>query len=227
MKQRIKWIAALFTVASAGLALGCGCSSESPRLQPVRKIVVQQPACTMESSSTLGWGTHFRTVGYVTSAPIVSNLYVEPVGERLTIYHGYSERSYSSSCLMPVGERFTTVKVIRHEPILQPVGERFITVKSIRTEPILQPVGEWFTTEKIIRSESSLQPVGEQFLRVKHHHKKLIKPVGEKFIIEKRFHKTTLKPVGEKKSYHKTMLKPVGQKINWHKSNLQKSKTSQ
>ena len=207
MKQRIPMIAALMTVASAGVALGCGCSSQSVRLQPVREIIVQKSStCVMEPQSSVDWGAPFRTVGNVISAPFVaignaftpSERYVAPVGERfVTTYPTYRERLvYESPTLMPVGERFTTVKIIRHRTLLQPVGERFIITKRYY-KTTLRPVGERFT---VVRHHKMLKPVGEKFIIVKHH--KMLKPVGEQLTTEKRYHKTMLKPVGQ----HQTTL---------------------
>ena len=174
MKQRIPLLTALVAVASTGIALGCGCSST--RLAPVRELIVQQPStCLMETRSTVDWGAPFRAVGSVISAPFVaigsafspSERYVEPVGERLVYTRPLY---YRSTTLMPVGERFTTVKIIRSRTLLEPVGERFII------------------TKKHCYSKS-LKPVGERFLITKHH-TKMLKPVGEKLIT----HKVMLKP---------------------------------
>ena len=226
MKQKIHLITGLVTLASAGLAFGCGCSLEGPRLQPVREVIVQQQTtCAMESTSSLDWGAPFRTVGHVISAPFVaigsafspSDRYVEPVGEQLTTCPGYYQREYTRTRLMPVGERFTTVKVIR-EPMLQPVGERFTTVKVIRHEPILEPVSEQILWRKHHHHIKVIKPVGERFISEKRYHRTMLHPVSERFTTEKRYHKT-IKPVGEKvilqKSSQKTMLKKEGQKSYW------------
>jgi len=198
MKRRIQWIAALFTAASAGLAMGYSCSSETLLLTPVReRIIVEQP-------SSLNWGTPFHALGSVVSAPFValgnafsgpSVRYVEPVGERLTTYQRTWVTQRSSTMLMPVGERFTTVKIIRSKPLLQPVGERFIIVKHHKT---------------------MLKPVGERFLKGKHH-KMLLKPVGERFTTVTRYQKVLLEPVGEKITTIKyikmaPVLEPVGER---------------
>lgn len=184
MKLGIQWIAALATVASAGLASGCGYSSESVRIAPVRELIVEQP-------STPNWGTPFHVVGGLISAPFValgnaftpSDRVVEPVGERLTYstatyQHRWSSRS-SSTMLMPVGERFTTVKIIRSKPLLKPVGERFITVKR--------------------HHKTMLKPVGERFITVKRYHKTLLEPVGERITTIKYIKMApVLEPVGER-----------------------------
>jgi len=193
MKPRIQWIAALFTAASAGLAFGafgCGYSTETIRLAPVREMVVEQP-------SSLSWGTPFHAVGSVISAPFValgnafspSVRYVEPVGERLTYPVTYHRTwvSRQSTMLMPVGERFTTVKtvkIIRSKTLLKPVGERFITVKH-HHKTMLKPVGERFTTVKIIRSKRLLlEPVGERITTIKYiKMAPVLEPVGERTII--------------------------------------------
>ncbi len=183
-QQRIQCIAALFTIASAGLALGCGCSSA--RLEPVREVIVQQRSttCLMEPSSTVDWGAPFRTIGHVIAAPFVAlgsaftPSYTEPVAEQTYC------PSYRSTMLAPVGERFTTVKTIRTSTMLEPVGERFITERSYYRSTL---------------------PVGERTVIIKHHHhKKMLKPVGEQFTSGKRYQKTMLKPVGEK---HTTIIK--------------------
>ena len=217
MKQRMQWIAALFTAASASLAMagpgfgfyngGCACPSDRVvRLEPVREVivkqqflavqrplVVKQTTCLMEPrSSNLSWGTPFHAAGSVISAPFVAlgNTFspsrVEPVGERLSSYDNTWTRS----------SRVTW----RSEPMLMPVGERFTTVKYIRSKPLLVPVGERITVKKI------------------HHHKKMLKPVGERFTTVKTYHKTILQPVGERFTtirYIKTqpLLEPVGERV--------------
>ena len=109
-----------------------------------------------------------------------SNELIEPqpayVGERLTTVTTLSKKSIhhkkhhmsktvtyrSDSMLLPVGERFTTVKVIRSKPLLEPVGERFTTVRVIRSKPLLMPVGEKITTIRTIKMRPVLEPVGER-----------------------------------------------------------------
>lgn len=229
MKQKVQWIVGLFTIASTGLALGCGCASERPRLQPVREVIIQQQTtCAMEPTSRLDWGAPFRTVGHVISAPFVaignaftpSERYTEPVGERLMTCPGYYERSYTSTRLMPVGEQYSTVRIQR-ERILEPVSEQYTTVRIIQSN--LLPVGErvkW--VKKHHHHRTMIKPVGERFIYEKRFHQGRLQPTGERFIMEKRYHKTTLKPVGEKKtiqkSYQKTMVQPVGQKQDWQKN---------
>ena len=220
MKQRTQWITALLTVASAGVAMGCGCSSETVRrIEPVREVIVQQPSvCLAESRSTLDFGAPFRTVGRVISAPFFaignafgpSYRYSEPVGEQL-----YSISSYQKSSLMPVGERFTTTRVIRMQTLEEPVGERVILRKH-HYRTFTEPVGERFTTRKHYY-RTTREPIGERIAVTKHHHhKKMLKPVGEKVSIKKSYHKGMLKPVGEQfttqKRYQKAHLKPVSER---------------
>ena len=159
------------------------CYTETVRIAPVRETIVQQP-------SSIDWGTPFRAVGSVVSAPFValgnalSPRYVEPVGERLITYPRVSYyhprvTSYSRSTLMPVGERFTTVRVIRNGTMLEPVGERFVTLKHHKT---------------------MLKPIGERTTMKRHHHKKMmLKPVGERIITTTYIKRTpVLEPVGER-----------------------------
>ena len=180
MKQRIPILTALVAVASSGIAWGCGCSYHTTtRIEPVRELIVQQRStCLMEPRSTVDWGAPFRFVGNVVSAPFVaigsalspSERYIEPVGERLVYSRPvYQERWTSRHMLLPVGERFTTVKIIRSRTLLEPVGERFLITK------------KHYTCK-------TLKPVGERFITVKHH--KMLKPVGEKLTT----HKVMLKP---------------------------------
>ena len=183
MKPRIQWIAALAMAASATVAFGC-CYTTT-RVQPVREMIVEQP------SSSLDWGAPFRAVGNVVSAPFValgnafspSDRYIEPVGERLSYPMTTYRRTWTSrSVLMPVGERFTTVKIIRHKT-LQPVGERFVTVRH-HHKVMLRPVGERFTTVKIIRHKTVLEPVGEKITTIKYIKMvPVLEPVGERTII--------------------------------------------
>ena len=125
-----------------------------------------------------------------------SRAYIEPVGEQVTtvttqstMHHKYLLRkhhlrkslSYRSEVLMPVGERFTTTKVIRSRT-LEPVGERFTTMKVVRTRPILEPVGERFTTVKVIHTRPVLKPVGERIITTRHIR---MEPVGERVILRR------------------------------------------
>jgi len=173
MKPRISCMAALLTVASTGIAMGFGCSYETTRIEPVREVIIQQPSTyVMESRTTLDWGAPFRAVGGIVSAPFVA------LGSAFSPSERYVE---------PVGERFTTVRIIRHRTMLEPVGERFVTVKRYH--------------------KTLLMPVGERLITVKRYHKATLRPVGEKFIIWKHHQKAMLKPVGEKTSIQKTSLK--------------------
>ena len=228
MKQRIQMIGVLFTVASAGLAMGCGCSSESSRLAPVREVIIDQPQCAIErpvavrefttcvteSGSGFNFWSPFRAVGSVISAPFVavghalspSDRYAEPVGERLGGYTSYPDVAYQqersirySQRLMPVGERFTTTRIIHREPILQPVGERFITVK--RYHQTMSPVGERYKSTRIIHKNTLLQPVGKwSTMSTAKHHKKMLKPVGEQLTGKSIHSKTLLKPMDKKRA---------------------------
>lgn len=144
--------------------------------------------------------------------PIAERTILAPVGERVII----SKSTKATRCgkkvmlkkvtylsqpaLLPVGERFTTVRVFRSTPMLEPVGERITTIRTIRSERLL-PVGEKITTVKFYRSHKLL-PVGEK-VTVIHHGKRLL-PVGEKITTVKTFrtHKM-LAPVGER-TYIKT-----------------------
>lgn len=203
MKPRIPCIAAVITMASAGVAMAFYCPSE--RLEPVREVLVQPSTCLMEPSTTLDWGAPFRTAGRVISAPFVA------LGSAFSPSERYVE---------PVGERFTTVRIIRQRTVLEPVGEQCITLKRYH-KTLLQPVGEQFITVRRYH-KTLLQPVGERFISVKRYHKATLRPVGEKTILWKHHQKAMLKPVGEQfktqKYLKKPMLKPVGEKTNIQKS---------
>jgi len=134
------------------------------------------------------------------------------VGERFTtvttlskktIHHKkhhvlYKKVTYSSSpMLLPVGERFTTVKVIRSKTLLEPVGERFTTVKVIRSQPLLMPVGERFTTVRIIRDKPLLMPVGEKITTIRTiQMRPVLEPVGER-ITTIRTSRVFVKPLSD------------------------------
>lgn len=150
-----------------------------------------------------------------------SREYLAPVGERVvttyrtqTIRHTPCGRiTYMNEpALMPVGERFTTIRTYRSAPLLEPVGERFTTVRTIRSYKML-PVGERFTTVKVIQHKR-LMPVGEKFTTVKLH--KQLMPIGEKFTTVKVIHHKQLIPVGERittvKVIHHRQLLPVGER---------------
>jgi hypothetical protein len=178
MKQRIQLLSVLFTVASAGLAFGCGCSSEVTRVQPVRELTVEQPSCIMER------------------AFIPSDQCLVPVGERLTTCSTvtYQNTCIGSDVLLPFGERYRTWKRA-HDAMFAPVGERLIVEKSYQNE--LQPVGERFITVKTYH-KTLMQPVGERVIIEKSYHKGMIKPVGEKSTIIKGQKTMLKKPVGER-----------------------------
>ncbi|MCX6966547.1 MAG: hypothetical protein NTZ46_01995 [Verrucomicrobia bacterium] len=173
MKQTTQWVAALFTVASAGLALGCGC--ERVRLEPVRErmvqrtvcsvrqpVVIQRTRCVRECSSRL-WTTPTQAntpyvITHVYTRPAQPEIVaayddlapIEPVGERLTT------TSYVNRPLMPRRVAFQS------EPIFQPVGERITTIRTVRTRPVLQPVRERVTTVCTLRARPVLEPVAER-----------------------------------------------------------------
>ena len=211
MKHTTQWIAALFTVASAGLALGCGCSSEKVRLEPVREQILERNVCAVQQPVLI------RRTAYITETPsrtlwvapskenpayVIGNVFtapfraitgrslgqpdvvasyqyrerlLEPVGEKFTAEtskstflcgkkHHMTKKVtfYRDSMLMPVGERLTTVKVIRTTPLLMPVGEKCTNLKVIHSKPLLMPVGEKITTIRYLKMQPVLAPVGEQ-----------------------------------------------------------------
>ena len=209
MKQRIPLIGALLTVASAGLAMGCGCASERPRLAPVREMIVERSQCVVEKQQCIvqrplavreytcaaesrpDFGAPFRTIGHVFSAPFIA------LGNAF---------SPSDRYIAPVGERFGNYSTVEYEK-----------VRTIHTRRMLRPVGERFITSQVILTEPDLQPVGERFITVKRYHKAKLHPVGERSMLWKSYHKTTLKPVGERsitlKRYQKAKLQPVGEQF--------------
>ena len=211
MKQKTQWIAALFTVASAGLAMGCGCSVEKVRLEPVREKIIQQKICSIQEPVLIN-----RTT-YVTQTPsrsfwvapskenpayVIGNVFTAPfraiTGRSLGEPDVLSSYNYRERLLEPVGESFTTMKstsymcgkkhhltkkVTLHREMLLPVGERLTTVKVIRTTPMLMPVGEC-TNLKVIHSKPLLMPVGEKITTIRYlKMKPVLAPVGEKTII--------------------------------------------
>ncbi|MEI6561034.1 MAG: hypothetical protein WCO68_03000 [Verrucomicrobiota bacterium] len=227
MKQTTQWIAALFTVASAGLAMGCGCSTEKVRLEPVRERIVEQKICAIQQPILIS-----RT-SYVTETPsrtfwvapskenpayVIGNVFTAPfraiTGRSLGEPDVLSSYNYRERLLEPVGERFTTMKstscncakkhcmtkkVTFHSQTLLPVGERLTTVKVIRTTPLLQPVGEQCMDLKVVHVKPVLMPGGEQCSNLRIiHSKPLLMPVGEK-ISTIRYLKMqpVLAPVGE------------------------------
>lgn len=210
MKYRTQWLAALTVAASAsaGLAFGPGSGPYGPYgstgayggfgpytrnvtcLEPVSERVLVRETCPMEPRSSIDWGSPFRFVGRVVSAPFVAvgnALSPAPVGERYTTWH--------SSTLMPVGERITTTRVIRTHRMLVPVGERVQTVKIYRSSRLM-PVGERITT---IRTHRMLAPVGERVRTVKVYHSSRLMPVGERISTTRiiKYHRV-LEPVGER-----------------------------
>ena len=238
MKQKTQWIAALFTVASAGLALGCGCSMENVRLEPVRERIIQQNTCAIQQPILIN-----RT-SYVTETPsrsfwvapskenpayVISNVFTAPfraiTGRSLGQPDVLATYNFRERLLEPVGERFTTVKstscdlrkkhcltkkVTLHKELLMPVGERFTTVKMIRTTPLLTPVGEQYSSMKFVESKPLLMPVGEQCSSLKViHSNALLTPVGEK-ITTIRYLKMepVLEPVGERTIITRTYVNP-------------------
>ena len=231
MKQTTQWIAALFTVASAGLALGCGCSMEKVRLEPVRERIIQQKFCSIQEPvfiSRTSYATECPSRSFWVApskenpAYVIGNVFTAPfrliTGRSLGEPDVLSSYNYREQLLEPVGERLSsmkctscskkhcmTKKVTFHREMLLPVGERLNTVKVIRTKPLLMPVGEC-TNLQVIRTKPLLMPVGEQCSDLKLiHGKLLLTPVGEK-ITTIRYLKfqPVLEPVGERiitKSY--------------------------
>jgi len=188
MKQRIQLLSVVLTVASTGLAFGCGCSSGVSRVQPVRELIIEKPSYTLA-----------------------------PVAERVTTCSTvtYQNKCIGSDLmLLPIGDRYRTWKTA-HDAMFAPapVGERVIIEKSYQSE-MLPPVSEQLITVKTYH-KTLLKPVGERIIIEKSYHKGMIRPVGERFTTLKS-HRVILKPVGERslhvKGYHKTMLKPVGEK---------------
>ncbi|MDD5349624.1 MAG: hypothetical protein PHQ12_05385 [Chthoniobacteraceae bacterium] len=164
---------------------------------------------------------------------VASRTILEPVGERVTTVTTKTTKHMkcgkkvtlkkvtflSQPALMPVGERFTTVKVFRSSPMLEPVGERIITTRSFRSTPMLEPVGERLITVKTYRSHRLLAPVGEKITTVKYYRgHRMLAPVGEKITTVKVIHgKRFLAPVGERITTVKTyrshrLLAPVGER---------------
>jgi len=81
--------------------------------------------------------------------------YAEPVGEKFTTLTTKSTSHFtacgsmtkkitlrSDSMLLPVGERLTTVKVIRLKPMPMPVAEQITTIRRVEMKPVCEPVGE-------------------------------------------------------------------------------------
>ena len=212
MKQKTQWIAALLTDASAGLAMGCGCSSEKVRLEPVRERIIEQNACSIQQPILIN-----RT-SYVTECPsrsfwvapskenpsyVIGNVFTAPfrfvTGRSLGEPDVLSSYNYRERLLEPVGEHFTTMKstscncakkrcttkkVTFHSQTLMPVGERLTTVKVIRTTPLLLPVGEQCSNLRVIHSKPLLMPVGEKISTIRYlKMQPVLAPVGEQTII--------------------------------------------
>lgn len=164
MKARIQLVAVLFSVASAGLAMGCGCASERVRLEPVREQIVQTSACPVRQP-VLSHRTAYvpecpscrwvppstsnpaYAIGNFVTAPfrfitgrslgqpdvVRSYTYSEPAAQRV-VTTTRAKRHYNK-CGQPTGK----VTIIK-DSMLEPVGERLTTVKVIRTKPM--PVAE-------------------------------------------------------------------------------------
>lgn len=186
MKQRIQLVAILFTVASAGLAFGCGCSSEKVRLQPVREQIIERNVCPVSQpvvASRTAYVPECPSCYWVppsTSSPgyVIGNVLTAPF--RLITGRSLGQpdvvKSYTYS--EPVGKRITTVtshstthitncgmtkKVTLHsESMLMPVGEQLTNVKVIRTKPLMEPVGEQITTIRHVEMKPVLEPVSER-----------------------------------------------------------------
>ena len=216
MKVTKYLIGTLFTVVSAGLAFGCGCPTQSVRLEPVREMTIRESStCLAEPTRRINFWSPFQKAGQVISTPFVamgrafrpSDSDLVPVGERLdpTIVT-YETSSLRSRALIPVGERITTIRTKTYKTVdLQPVGERVIVRRNFCPSD-LPPVSERI----LIRSDcpsSDLQPVGELLVVKKSsYHKTHLQPVGERYIVKKIHHKKMLKPVGEKHFTKKVMI---------------------
>ena len=189
MKHTTQWVAALITVASAGFAMGCGCSSV--RLAPVREQIIQSNVCAVQqpvviSRTSCVTETPSRTFWTAPSkenpAYVIGNVFTAPFraisGRSLGEPDVVASYNYSESLLEPVGERVVTKTSLkcgkRHhllkkvtylkESMLMPVGERLTTVKVIRAKPLLMPVSERITTIRHIEMQPVLAPVGERII---------------------------------------------------------------
>lgn len=248
MKQYCKWMAALFTVASATAAFAwtgscsygpfgaTNCGYSSYQLAPVGERVAyynyNEPTPGQVLGNTIAAPFHLVGSAFSWTGRTLS-------GQPAVI--GYNG-------LEPVGERYSTVRVIRYRT-LEPVGERFVTrryysgcnscassfscpmrqrivtLHTMRQAPRLLPVGERFTTVRIIREQPMLQPIGERFVTIRTH--RALLPVGEKFTTVKVLHHgKMLSPVGEKckKLTTTKVIKHHGKKVMLHKTTFQCSK---
>jgi len=188
MKKRILLLAALFVAGSAGLAMGCGCSSAKVRLEPVREQIIAPTTCAIQQpviSHRTVYVPECSSCYWVppsTSHPayVIGNVLTAPFRWVTGRSLGQPDivRSYDS--VEPVGEKLTTIttmktshfnrcgdrlwtkKVTISDSMLAPVGERLTTVKVIRLKPMTMPVAENLTTCRSIDMQPVLQPVGEK-----------------------------------------------------------------
>ena len=191
MKHTTQWVAALITVASAGFAMGCGCSSNNVRLEPVREQIISPNVCSVQEPVLIN-----RT-RYVTETPsrtfwtapskenpayVIGNVFTAP-------FRAITGRS--------LGQPDVVASYDYRQPILQPVGERLTTVTTKSTgctcskkyhltrkvsyhcDSMLMPVGEQVTTVKVIRTKPMPMPVCERLTTVKVIHNPCLQPVGE------------------------------------------------
>ena len=241
MKQYCKWMAALFTVASATAAFAwtgscsygpfgaSNCGYSSYQLAPVGERVVyynnyNEPTPGQVLGNTIAAPFHLVGSAFSWTGRTLS-------GQPAVV--GYNG-------LEPVGERFSTVRVIRYRT-LAPVGERFITRSYYGGCNSCLPVGERVITrtysgcsscgssfscpmqQRIVRIHTMRQapqllPVGERFTTVRIiRQQPMLQPIGERFVTIRTIQHRTLLPVGEKFTtvkvfHHGKMLSPVGEK---------------
>lgn len=206
------------------------------------RVIVRESSCLMESPRTT-WRP-LNTIGNVVSTPFRAvGSTLAWTGRTLSGERAYvaSQPTYlgSRTYLAPVGERFTTTKVISSKRMLLPVGEKITTVttykksfthhkwskkhhlsKSItyRSSSLL-PVGEKITTVKYLHSKRMLQPVGERITTVKTYRSGWLQPVGERITTVRYLRSDPmLMPVGERFVTRKVfvsrpLLQPVGERI--------------
>lgn len=196
MKLRIQWLAVLITVASAGWAMGCGCSRVAPvrelsyssaqlqpvgeltsyscaKLEPIRERVIERNTCAIPTSRTTVYKPECSSCRWVSPdknhpAYVIGNVLTAPfrfiTGRELGQPDVVRTYNYSE----PAAHQVTTVtNVKRHvnkcgqltgkvtitkNAMLEPVGERLTTVKVIRLKPMPMPVAEPPVCERIIPS---------------------------------------------------------------------------
>jgi len=188
MKHSIQLVAVLFTVASAGMAFGCGCSSTKVRVEPVREQIIQSSSCNISQpivSSRTTYVPECPSCYWVppktdNAAYAIGNVLTAPLRLVTGRSLGQPDVVSTHSYLEPVGEKITKVTTsskrhftkcgmtkkvtIRSESMLAPVGEQLTTVKVIRTKPMLMPVAEQITTVRHIEMQPVLEPVSERVI---------------------------------------------------------------